>query len=214
MTPENKERAENGRLWQWDEKKLKAATLLAEGALTDAEIARKVGSSERQLYRWKQHPEFRARMQQIAQAIGDKLQHHAIMRKVRRAERLNQRWEKMHQVLQERAEDPEMHDVPGGKTGLVVKTVRGVGKGEDFRLIEQYEVDTGLLKAMLEHERRAAEEAGDLSSIEDRPQVHVNVTNVRMTLDELKRLPPEELRRRHREALQLPLADHESSPGP
>jgi hypothetical protein len=28
-----------------------------------------------------------------------------------------------------------------------------------------------------------------------------------MTLEELKRLPPEELRRRHREALRLPLPD-------
>ena len=37
------------------------------------------------------------------------------------------------------------------------------------------------------------------------PTVNVNVTNVRMTLEELKRLPPEELRRRHREALRLPL---------
>jgi hypothetical protein len=65
-------------------------------------------------------------------------------------------------------------------------------------LVEQYEVDVGLLKAILEHERRAAAEAGGLSSIEDRPQVHVNVTNVRMTLEELKRLPPEALRQRHK----------------
>jgi transposase-like protein len=66
----HKERPENGRPWQWDKQKLEAVTLLAEGAFTDAEIARKVGISERQLYRWKQHPEFRARGQQIAKAIG------------------------------------------------------------------------------------------------------------------------------------------------
>jgi hypothetical protein len=59
----------------------------------------------------------------VSKAIGDKLQHHAIMRKVRRAERLNQRWEKMHQVIAERAAADEMQAVPGGKTGLVVKTV-------------------------------------------------------------------------------------------
>ena len=120
----------------------------------------------------------------------------------------------MHQVIDERAGSEGMKDVPGGRTGLVVKTVKAVGKGEDFRLVEHYEVDVGLLKAILEHERRAAEEAGDQCSIEDRPQVNVNVTNARMTLDELKRLPPDELRRRHREALQLPLADQEASPGP
>jgi flagellar motor switch/type III secretory pathway protein FliN len=131
---------------------------------------------------------------------------------VRRVEALNDRWEKLHQVIAERARSEEMQGVPGGSTGLVVKTVKAVGKGEDFRLVEQYEVDVGLLKAILEHERQAAAEAGGLRSIEDsRPQVHVNVTNVRMTLDELKRLPPEELRRRHREALRLPLP--EAKPG-
>jgi hypothetical protein len=54
------------------------------------------------------------------------------------------------------------------------------------------------LKAILEHERRAAEEAGDVAIGDSGATVHVNVTNVRMTLEELKRLPREELRRRHR----------------
>jgi hypothetical protein len=45
----------------------------------------------------------------VSKAIGDKLQHHAIMRKGRRAERLNQRWEKMYQVIAERAAVEEMH---------------------------------------------------------------------------------------------------------
>jgi hypothetical protein len=81
--------------------------------------------------------------------------------------------------------------VPGGKTGLVVKTVKAVGKGEDFRLVEQYQLDVGLLKAILEHERRAAEEAGDIGPQAEGATVHVSVTNVRMTLEELKRLPPE-----------------------
>ena len=36
--------------------------------------------------------------------------------------------------------------------------------------------------------------------------MHVNVTKIRITLEELKRLPPE-LRRRYRDALGLPLPD-------
>jgi hypothetical protein len=197
--------ADNNRTpWIWTKQRHAAAIFLAEGELTDCEICQKVGRSRAQLWRWKQHPEFAARVQQIAKAIGDRLRHHAIARKVRRVEALNERWEKMHQIIAERAAAEEMQAVPGGKTGLVVKTVKGVEKGDDFRLVESYEVDTALLKAILEHERRAAEEAGEVGAQPEGPTVNVNVTNVRMTLEELKRLPPEELRRRHREALRLP----------
>ena len=71
----------------------------------------------------------------------------------------------MHQVIDARAADPAMHAVPGGKTGLVVKTVKGVGKGEDFRLVEEYRVDTDTLRSILEHERRAAKEVGILGRL-------------------------------------------------
>ena len=67
-----------------------------------------------------------------------------------------------------------------------------------------------MLKEYRELAKLAAQEVGELAE-QQAPagQVNVvgNVTNVRMTLDELKRLPPEELRRRHREALRLPLPD-------
>lgn len=49
----------------------------------------------------------------------------------------------------------------GGKTGLIVHNVKGVGKGDDFQLIDLYEVDTGLLREMREHEKQAAQELGD-----------------------------------------------------
>jgi hypothetical protein len=40
---------------------------------------------------------------------------------VRRVEALNERWEKMHQIIAARAAAEEMQAIPGGKTGLVVK---------------------------------------------------------------------------------------------
>ena len=198
---------EQNRVFEWTPQRVKAASLLAEGQLTQREICAECACARSTLWEWTQQPAFAARVAAISQQIGDTLQHYAIARKVRRVEALNDRWEKLHQVIAERARSENMQGVPGGTTGLVVKTVKAVGKGEDFQLVEHYEVDASLLKALLEHERRAAEEAGGLSSIEERPQVHVNVTNVRLSLDELKRLPPEELRRRHREALRLPLPE-------
>jgi hypothetical protein len=47
----------------------------------------------------------------------------------------------------------------------------------------------------------------DVATGDSGAAVHVNVKHVRMTLEELKRLPPEELRRRYSEALRLPLPD-------
>ena len=55
---------------------------------------------------------------------------------VRRAERLSQRWDKMHQVIDERAQDRAMGHVPGGKPALVVKAVKFVGEGEDCQLVQ------------------------------------------------------------------------------
>ena len=46
--------------------------------------------------------------------------------------------------------------------------------------------------------------ASDVATGDSDATVHVSVTNIRMTLEELQRLPPGEVRRRHREALRLP----------
>lgn len=73
----------------------------------------------------------------------------------------------MQQVIAERAEDIELQDVAGGKTGLIVHNVKGVGKGEDFQLIDLYEVDTGLLKELREHEKQAAQELGQWTEKKD-----------------------------------------------
>jgi hypothetical protein len=64
----------------------------------------------------------------------------------------------MHQVIAERAADPEMQAVPGGKTGLLVRSTKGLGSGDNFTTVEEYEVDTALLKELREHELQAASE--------------------------------------------------------
>jgi hypothetical protein len=61
----------------------------------------------------------------------------------------NEAHNKLLTVISERAKDPELQAVAGGKTGLVYKTVKGIGKGEDFRVVEQYQTDTDTIKAIL-----------------------------------------------------------------
>jgi hypothetical protein len=52
--------------------------------------------------------------------------------------------------------------------------------GLNRQLVETYEVAEELLKVILEHERQATEEAGDIGLQADDPTVNVSVTNGRM----------------------------------
>jgi hypothetical protein len=64
-----------------------------------------------------------------------------IARKERRVAVLNNLHEKLIQVISERSDTPDLADVPGGKTGLVMKTLKGIGSGDNFKVVEEYEVD-------------------------------------------------------------------------
>lgn len=77
-----------------------------------------------------------------------------------RIDALNDRWERMKQVITERAADPSIQHVPGGKTGLLVHQQKMIGAGPSAQIIDEYQVDTGLLREMREHEKHAAQEMG------------------------------------------------------
>ena len=69
---------------------------------------------------------------------------------------LNEVHDKLLQVISERALDPDFADVPGGKTGLVVKNVKGIGRGA----IEVFEVDTATVRELRAVQQQVAEELG------------------------------------------------------
>ncbi len=154
------EHSQNSPPFKWNAKRVAAAEALAEDERTDTEIAAGLGVDRKTLWLWKTRPEFRARVEEIAAKLGDLATRHAVGRRARRLAWLDERAEKMRRVLEQRAADPQFEGVAGGDTGLMVHTVKGVGKGGDFKLIDLYEVDTGLLKEMREHEKQAAQELG------------------------------------------------------
>lgn len=137
-----------------------AAQLVAEGQLSEVEIAKEVGVALATIYNWKKLPEFRAMAEEFLSAFRDRIRRKGIAVLERRVQRLDRRWEKLHQVIDERAADPRLRDVPGGTTGLIVHNVKGVGRGDDFQLIDLYEVDTGTLAEIRAHEQQAAKELG------------------------------------------------------
>ncbi len=147
-------------LFEWTPEKERIVTLLAEGELTDREIVQQFSIHIRTLYRWKNVPVFALRVEEEKRALGDLALRYAIGKRERRIKNLNDRLERMHQVIRDRAAEPEMADVPGGPTGLMVRTKKGIGAGENLQIFDEYAVDTGLLKELREHEKQAAIECG------------------------------------------------------
>lgn len=99
-------------------------------------------------------------VEDLRQRMLESLKRRAISHAEVRVARLNKDWLKLQRVFEARATAPEMQDVPGGETGLLVRNVKGVGQGDKFQLVDVYEVDTASLKELREMEQQAAKELG------------------------------------------------------
>jgi hypothetical protein len=135
-----------------------AAGLVADDFESDRKIADLCAIVPDTLERWKKHPEFKARVDGLVQKMGARLEKLAIARNHRRVSALNRRWEKLLEVIEERAKDPATLRVAGGKTGLLVVTEKVIGTGAKAVRVQEVAVDTGLLSQLLAHERQAARE--------------------------------------------------------
>lgn len=77
-----------------------------------------------------------------------------------RVSALEDRWHRMRMIILARSEDPELQEIPGGKTGLLVKQVKQIGAGEKAQTVTTFVLDREILVELREHERQAAEELG------------------------------------------------------
>lgn len=146
--------------WKWTKQRERAAALAAADRLTDREIAQQININPRTLGRWKSAPEFAERIARLVAEYRAAVRRHGIAILENRVAALQDRWQRMHQVIEERSADPDMAEVPGGQTGLVVHQVKGVGTGDAFQLVDLYLIDTGLLAELRAHEQQAAKELG------------------------------------------------------
>jgi hypothetical protein len=89
---------------------------------------------------------------------GDKLLRFAIAKRENRLEALDDRRQRMNEVIRARAED--MEDVPGGATGLLTRKYKSIGGGDHAEKVEENEVDVPLLREMRATEEQAAKELG------------------------------------------------------
>ena len=145
------------------ETQLKAVALVVADDLSDEDIAKAVGVGRSTLARWKKYESFKAACAKTIEESEKTILNVPIAQRRRRVDALQDRWRKMKRVIEARtvmATDDEGRVIPGGDTGLLVKQYRGIGHGESFTMVEEYAVDTGLLREMRELEKQAAQEVG------------------------------------------------------
>lgn len=158
--------------WEWNTARNEAAQLVADGELNGNRIAAKLKISRDTLRNWSKVTEFAARVAGIRRDNEALIFARGIANKSKRVEAANDRWNRLKLVMEERAADPDMKNVPGGKSGLLVKDIKNVtmtrveGTGADQRKhyskvdVATYAVDTGLLSEMRNLEKHVAQETG------------------------------------------------------
>ena len=159
--------------WTWTVPRERAAALVADDHLTDAQIAGQAEITERQLARWKLVPAFRVRVQEHVAAMRAAIAAEGIANKQNRVDRLNCRAGLIDKVIEARAADPSTLGAPGGDTGLLVRQVKLVKvyeakEGSDTLFsakrdveVEEFALDTGLLAELRAIEKQAAQELGE-----------------------------------------------------
>lgn len=143
----------------WTAKHEEALLLVAEDKFSDVEIAERLGIGKRTLEDWKRDPFFRDKLDQTISEIRATLMRHGIARLDRRLARLNKTWLDLQAVIEARAGELD-GDAPGTETGLIVMQEKGVGSGDNFRVIEEYGLDAALLSELRALEMQAAKELG------------------------------------------------------
>lgn len=155
------------------EQKYTAAILVAQDRLTNREIGKRIGVTARTIETWKNQPEFQEEITRHLNTWRERIMERGVASKERRLFRLNDRWRRCQTVIDERSRAEEMQKVAGGKTGLLCHTVKSIGSGADAQVVDEYEVDVGLLKEIREIEAQAAQELGQWDRVNRAPSAPV-----------------------------------------
>lgn len=197
----------NVRPFAWTEAREAAAALLAEGKLADAQIAARAGVTDRQLRRWKLHPEFAARVEEVVVAIRAALVAKGIAAVENRLDDYGELRRLHFELIRARRDDPRMKGVAGGSTGLLVATPRlikvyesdavdeedaSLGAPETLapnghsRVVYEYAYDAAPVKALLEIDKQAAIELRQWPAAGARTQFNIDPSQ--LTDEQLERI--------------------------
>lgn len=145
---------------RWTRTTEKAAHLVAQDREPDRQIAVVCKISERTLARWKGDSDFTARVEKIVSEYAERALRHGLARRDRRLRELTDVYDKLQQIVADRAKDPAMENIAGGSTGLLVRRVSSIGSGENFKPFAEYELDAALVRELRATLDQVAQECG------------------------------------------------------
>jgi len=100
------------------------------------------------------------RVREIQEQVAAKLAEITIGDRMERVRVYDDTWKRLRLIADERANDPAMATIPGGKSGFLVKRVKSIGSGEFSEVVEEYEADTSLAKEIRATAQQAAQDLG------------------------------------------------------
>jgi hypothetical protein len=156
--------------WTWTGERERAAQLVADGHLTNDEIAVECGVSGRSLRDWKRCLEFRERVRQCLAEFRAKLAVEGLALKSNRIALLMGRAATLRGIVRARGKDPRMANAPGTtalQKGLQMRTIKSIGSGVSAREVEEYVLDTGLLDEERQYLQHIATELGEWKQVID-----------------------------------------------
>lgn len=110
--------------------------------------------------RWAAREDCAARIAEIRKLYATAIADFQIKSLDSRIEAADSRWEALRAIRKARAEDPTMKGIPGAETGFIVRTYKNIKDGDQFKVIEEHALDTGLLREWRELEMTAAKQLG------------------------------------------------------
>src|ERR1044071_5658926 len=101
---------------------MEAALLVAEGRLSAKQIGEKFGVSARSIERWRSRPEFAAEVERHKTVWREQVLQQGLADRAYRVSLAQVEYDKLARIMEERGAHPDLQGVPGGKTGLIVRT--------------------------------------------------------------------------------------------
>ena len=173
------------------DQKREAAALLTETNLPIGKVAEQVGVDRNTIWRWRTEPTFAAHLAELTAELDKDAIRYAVARRRDRLAALERRQERLLQIVEERAAWFAEHEpnVPGGQTGMLLKTLKVVGSGPSAVALPEYTPDVALSKELREIEKQAAIEVGQWTEKREVDTL-ATVQQVTVTERQILRLPP------------------------
>lgn len=110
--------------FKWNKQRELAARFISEDEISDAEIAEKIGTSHRQLARWKLLPAFQARVDEHVAAWKARIIERGLAIRERRLQSLMGMADRIELIAKERGVELD-GEAAGGSSGLICKDYKG-----------------------------------------------------------------------------------------